>query len=178
MLDLLIRGGLIMDGSGNPGYYGAVGVQGDTVQILRGDISGVEARRTIDATGHIVCPGFIDVHSHGGLVILGEPHHEPKVRQGVTTELIGIDGNSVAPFKNPEELWQFIELDSGLNGRPPRDLSWSSVAQFLSLFDGKVSANIAYILGNSPVRILASCSTTAARAAGLRSVASATVSRC
>ena len=153
MLDLLITGGLIIDGSGNPGFYGAVGVEGDTVNILRGDTSHIEAKRVIDATGHAVSPGFIDVHSHGGLTILGEPLHEPKVRQGVTTELVGIDGNSVAPFKSQEDLHRFIELDSGLNGYPPMPATWSTVAEYLSRFDNKVAVNIAYILGNSPVRI-------------------------
>jgi len=153
MLDLLIRNGLVMDGTGGPGFYGAIGVQGDEVRILRGDVTHVESARTIDASRHVVCPGFIDVHSHGGLVILGEPRHEPKVRQGITTELIGIDGNSVAPFKNQQDLHRFIELDSGLNGRPPMPASWSTVADYLSMFDNKVAVNICYILGNSPVRI-------------------------
>ena len=153
MLDLLIRGGLIVDGTGSAGFYGAVGVQGDSVRILRGDLSDVEAGRTIDASGLVVCPGFIDLHSHGGLVILGDPHHEPKVRQGVTTELIGIDGNSVAPFKTQEDLHKFIELDAGLNGKPPLPAQWASVSDYLGMFDKKVAVNIAYILGNSPVRI-------------------------
>ena len=74
------------------------------MRVLRGDIGAVEAARTIDATGLVVCPGFIDLHSHAGLTILGEPHHDPKVRQGVTTELIGIDGISHAPFHSREEL--------------------------------------------------------------------------
>lgn len=97
MLDLLIRDGLIIDGTGNPGFYSAVGVEGERIRILRGDLSGVQAGRVIDAKGLIVCPGFIDMHAHSGLVMLAEPHHEPKVRQGVTTELIGIDGCSYAP---------------------------------------------------------------------------------
>ena len=101
MLDLLIRNGLIIDGSGNPGYYGGVGVEGDNLHILRGDTSNVQAGRFIDASDHVVAPGFIDVHSHGGLTILGEPRHEPKVRQGITTELVGIDGNSAAPLQDP-----------------------------------------------------------------------------
>ena len=67
--------------------------------IQRGDVSRLEATRTIDAAGYVVCPGFVDLHSHAGLTILGEPHHDPKVRQGVTTELVGIDGISHAPFK-------------------------------------------------------------------------------
>ena len=56
MLDLLIRNGMIIDGTGNPGFYGAVGVEGDALRVFRGDLSSVEAVRTIDATGHVVCP--------------------------------------------------------------------------------------------------------------------------
>ena len=150
MLDLLIRNGMIID---NPGFYGAIGVEGEEIQVLRGDVSDIEAVRVIDASEHVVCPGFIDLHSHGGLVILGDPKHEPKVRQGVTTELIGIDGNSVAPFKDQDELHRFIELYSGLNGKPPMPAEWSTVAEYLSMYDNKVAVNICYILGNSPVRI-------------------------
>ena len=153
MLDLLILNGLVIDGTGSPGFYAALGVQGDQVRVLLGEVSDVEANQTIDARGHVVCPGFIDVHSHGGLVILGEPRHEPKVRQGITTELIGVDGNSVAPFKSQEDLHSFIELDSGLNGIPPMPAQWSTVAEYLTMYDNKVAVNICYILGNAPVRI-------------------------
>ena len=108
MLDLLIRGGLIIDGTGNPGFYGAVGVEGDRVRILRGDVSALQAARVLDATGRIVCPGFIDMHAHSGLVMLAQPLHEPKVQQGVTTELIGVDGNSYAPFTTHEDFLKFV----------------------------------------------------------------------
>ena len=82
MLDLLIAGGLVVDGSGNPGYHGAVGIEGERVRDLPR-----RARRTspptarVDATGRVACPGFIDMHAHSGLVILAEPRHEPKVRR-------------------------------------------------------------------------------------------------
>ena len=66
MLDLLITNGLIIDGTGNPGYYGAVGVEGDVLRIFRGDPSSLQAARTINATDHVVSPGFIDMHSHSG----------------------------------------------------------------------------------------------------------------
>ena len=155
MLDLLIKGGLVIDGTGNPGFFAAVGVEGDRVRVLRGDVAGVEARRTLDATGKVVCPGFIDVHAHSGLVVLAEPRHEPKVRQGVTTELIGVDGNSYAPFRTHEDLLRFVELNSGLDGNPPLPGRWSTVAQYLDLFDGRVAVNIAYLVGNSPLRIAA-----------------------
>ena len=153
MLDLLIKNGLIIDGSGSPGFHGSVLVDGDRVTIHRGDVSHLDPTRIIDATGYIVCPGFIDLHSHAGLTILGEPHHDPKVRQGVTTELIGIDGISHAPFKSQEELHRYIWLDSGLNGYPPMSADWLTVAEMLSKYDNSVAINIAYILGNSPVRI-------------------------
>ena len=153
MLDLLIKSGLVIDGTGSPGYYGAVGVEGDAVRIFRGDLSSVEAARTIDATDHVVCPGFIDMHTHSGLVILSEQRHEPKVRQGITTELIGVDGNSYAPFRSHDDFLRFVELNSGLDGNPSLPGRWSTVEQYLAMFDEKVAVNVAYVLGNSPVRI-------------------------
>ena len=153
MLDLLITNGLVIDGSGSPGFFAAVLVEGDTVTVLRGDVSPLDPARTIDASGQVVCPGFIDLHSHAGLTIMGEPHHDPKVRQGVTTELIGIDGMSHAPFKTREEQERYIWQDSGLNGYPPLPTDWLTVAGQLDKYDNAVAVNIAFILGNSPVRI-------------------------
>ena len=153
MLDLIIKNGMVIDGSGSPGFFAAVLVENERVTLHRGDASNLEARREIDATGHVVCPGFVDLHSHAGLTILGEPHHDPKVRQGVTTELVGIDGISHAPFKTQDELHRYIWLDSGLNGYPPMPADWLTVADLLGKYDNTVAVNIAYILGNSPVRI-------------------------
>jgi N-acyl-D-amino-acid deacylase len=155
MLNLLIRDGLIIGGTGNPGFYGAVGVEAEQVRILRGDLSGVQVERMIDAKGLIICPGFIDMHAHSGLVMLAEPHHEPKVRQGVTTELIGIDGCSYAPFRSHDDFHRFVEMNSGLDGNPPLPGQWSTVDQYLNMFNNRVAVNVAYILGNSPVRICA-----------------------
>ncbi|MBM4408442.1 MAG: D-aminoacylase [Chloroflexi bacterium] len=154
MIDLLINGGQVVDGSGSPGFEAAVAVTGDTVTILRGDVSAVEAVRRIDAAGLVVCPGFIDLHSHAGLTILGEPHHEPKVRQGVTTELFGIDGISHSPFRTREELERSIWLDSGLNGEPPA-ADWLTTADLYNRYDGTVAINVAVIQGNNPLRVWA-----------------------
>ncbi len=152
MIDLLITNARIIDGSGSPWYGGSVLVTGDTVEIRRGALDGVDAARTIDAAGRVVCPGFVDLHSHAGLTILGEPHHDPKVRQGVTTELVGIDGISHVPFKSREELERYIWLESGLNGYPP-DADWLTAAGQLAKYDGSVAINVAVIVGNSPLRI-------------------------
>jgi N-acyl-D-amino-acid deacylase len=89
MFEFLIVGGHLVDGSGNVAFPGSVGIRGETVHLLRGDVSDVEAGRRIDASGKIVCPGFIDVHAHSGLVLLAEPRHLPKVHQGVTTDACG-----------------------------------------------------------------------------------------
>jgi N-acyl-D-amino-acid deacylase len=155
LLDLLINNGLIVDGTGNPGFYGSVGVAGDTISIFRGGLADLEATRVIDAKIKVVCPGFIDVHAHSGLMILAEPEHHPKVRQGITTELVGVDGNSYAPFTSHDDFLAFFELNSGLDGAPELPGSWSTVAEYLRMFDGTVAINIAYIIGNSPLRISA-----------------------
>jgi N-acyl-D-amino-acid deacylase len=155
VFDLLIVNGMIVDGTGNVGFYGAVGVEGETLRILRGDVSDLPAGRIIDATGQVVCPGFIDMHAHTGLVILAEPEHRPKVHQGITTELVGVDGNSYAPFHSRADFLRFVELNSGLDGNPPLPGSWSSVAEYLAMFDQRVAVNICYIIGNSPLRIAA-----------------------
>jgi N-acyl-D-amino-acid deacylase len=155
MFDLLIKNGMIVDGTGSEGFYGSVATRGDVITVLRGNTDGVEATRTIDGAGMVVCPGFVDLHSHAGLTILGAPNHDPKVRQGVTTELVGIDGISHAPFRTVDELNRYIWMDSGLNGYPPEPADWLTVAEQLTRYDRKVAINMAIILGNSPVRIWA-----------------------
>ncbi|MHB8672307.1 MAG: N-acyl-D-amino-acid deacylase family protein [Candidatus Limnocylindrales bacterium] len=169
MTRLLIVGGTIVDGTGAPGYPGTVAVTDDgRLRIARigpsaaatpatadDDLRAAPAARTIDATGRIVAPGFIDLHSHSGLMILADPLHEPKVRQGVTTEVIGVDGNGYAPFPDHADLEAFVVLNGGLDGRPEIVFDWATVAEQLARFDGTVSVNIATLVGNSALRIAA-----------------------
>jgi N-acyl-D-amino-acid deacylase len=160
--DLVIIGGTVVDGTGAPGRPGAVVVSGDRMRLVdsEGDADADARRtgdgvRTIDASGKIVAPGFIDLHSHSGLMILADPRHEPKVRQGITTEVIGVDGNSYAPFPNPDDLRAFVHLNAGLDGRPDIAYDWDSVDSYLGRFHEQVSLNIAYLVGNSALRIAA-----------------------
>src|SRR5918999_4118167 len=148
-VDLLIENGLLVDGSGASPSQGAVAVVGGRLRVAD-ETSGVAARRGIDATGLVVAPGFIDLHSHSGLMILADPLHEPKVRQGVTTEVIGVDGNSYAPFRDQADLEAFVELNAGLDGDPPIDHDWSSVESYLERLDAlRPSVNLALVVGNS-----------------------------
>jgi len=156
--ELLITGGTIVDGTGAPGRPGTVEVRGGRLRIVDSATEPRPAARTIDATGKVVAPGFIDLHSHSGLMILADPLHEPKVRQGITTEVIGVDGNSYAPFANPDDLAAFVEINAGLDG-DPRDggvaIDWDTVASYLTRFDRRVSVNLAFFIGNSALRIQA-----------------------
>jgi N-acyl-D-amino-acid deacylase len=154
-LELLIRGGTLVDGTGAPGRMADLGIDGDRLRTFEPGVELPDALRTIDATGKVVAPGFIDLHSHSGLMILAEPRHDPKVRQGVTTEVVGVDGNAYAPFPNRQDLLDFVVLNGGLDGRPEIAYDWSSVAEYLDRFDRGVSLNIAFLVGNSALRIAA-----------------------
>jgi len=154
--DLLITGGTVVDGTGTPGSPGTVAAVDGRIRVLGTDEPLPQhVGRRIDATGKVVAPGFIDLHSHGGLMILADGRHEPKVRQGVTTELVGVDGNAFAPFECREDLEAFVNLDAGLDGRPDIDYDWTSVASYLARYDGMVSLNVATLIGNSQLRIAA-----------------------
>src|SRR5579883_1437273 len=96
--DILIKGGLIIDGSGRPGAIGDVLVQGGRIAALGASLSAPSAAKVIDANGLAVTPGFIDIKTHSDFTLPINPKAESKVRQGVTTEIIGHCGYSVAPI--------------------------------------------------------------------------------
>jgi N-acyl-D-amino-acid deacylase len=154
--DLLVENGSIVDGTGERAYAAAVGVREGRITIVHGDTAEVSAARRIDATDRVVCPGFIDLHSHSGLMIFADPLHEPKVRQGVTTEVIGVDGLSYAPIPDPTDLEALVAMNAGLDGAPPeaRPLDWGTVETYLDRLDGlRPSLNLAYLVGSSALRI-------------------------
>jgi len=153
VVDLLITGGSLIDGTGAPARAGTVASINGRLHIGDPEWRPAHAARTIDATGLAVAPGFIDLHSHGGLVILAEPRHEPKVRQGVTTELIGVDGNGYAPFTDHDDLAAFVDLNAGLDGRPEIDYDWDTAASYIGRYDRGQAVNVAVVIGNSALRI-------------------------
>jgi N-acyl-D-amino-acid deacylase len=161
--ELLIDRGTIVDGTGSPGFAGAVGVWREQpgasarLTVLR-DPADIEVAigksdGVLDARDRVVAPGFIDLHSHSGLMLLAEPRHEPKVRQGVTTEVVGVDGLSYAPIPSRQRLDELIEMNGGLDGRPKLELDWDSVETYLERFDRGMGLNVAFLVGNSALRL-------------------------
>src|SRR6266545_686270 len=96
MLDVIIRGGRIADGSGRPAYRADVGLTRDTISHI-GGLDGEKAKATIDAKGLVVSPGFVDVHTHSDITLLVNPKAESAVRQGVTTHVFPNCGMGLAP---------------------------------------------------------------------------------
>ncbi len=152
MLDLLIRGGRVVDGAGNPWFHADVGVAGDRIAVV-GPVS-EPAARTIDADGLVVCPGFVDMHTHSDIQLLANPAHEAKVHQGVTLDVIGQDGLAYAPVTDDVLARLRVQLASWNDDPPGFDWSWRSVAEYLSRFDGRVAINVAYLVPHGTVRMI------------------------
>ncbi|HET7181672.1 MAG TPA: D-aminoacylase [Candidatus Limnocylindrales bacterium] len=164
MHEILITGGTVVDGTGAAPFPAAVGITrgapGETARIaVVRDADAIQdavgrAGRLIHADGKVVAPGFIDLHSHSGLVLLAERRHEPKVRQGVTTEVIGVDGLSYAPIDERQRLAELVEMNAGLDGRPRGlEYDWGSVGSYLDRFDEGTGVNVALLVGNSALRL-------------------------
>jgi N-acyl-D-amino-acid deacylase len=101
--DLVLRGGMVIDGTGAPARRSDVGVIGSRIASL-GDLSEAAAARSLDVSGLTLTPGFIDVHTHSEDELLTNPKAESKIRQGVTTEILGMDGGSFEPAVFADEL--------------------------------------------------------------------------
>ncbi|MFD2086495.1 amidohydrolase family protein [Brevibacillus brevis] len=152
MLDIVIRNGQVYDGTGNPWTRLDIGIRdGRIVKI--GQLHDSEAVLEIEAEGLAVCPGFIDTHVHSDLLCTKPDIHKIKVLQGVTTELLGQDGISVAPVnEQTKPLWQ--KQLRGLNG-DIGDWPWNSIDEYLQFLSrSTLAGNVAYLVPHGAVRTL------------------------
>lgn len=153
--ELLLRGGLVVDGSGAEPVTGDVLVRdGRIAAVGLGGRIDAPGARVIDADGLAVAPGFVDMHAHSDLAVLADGDHLAKVTQGVTTEVVGQDGISYAPVTD-ETMALVREQIAGWNGIPDGvDFSWRSVAEYLAEVDRRGSAtNVAYLVPQGTVRM-------------------------
>lgn len=133
MFDVLIRNGLVVDGSGKQGLKADVGIKKDRISLV-GHANGAVAAKEINADGKVVCPGIVDPHSHADLTIARSDHVrllEPLVRQGITTFIGGNCGLSLAPLGNNhrQALQQYIEVFTNLN--LDQECPWRGMGEFL-----------------------------------------------
>ena len=151
MFDILISGGTLYDGTGAPGRRADLGITGERIESVD-DLSAAAATRTIDATGLAVAPGFVDTHTHSEGDLLVNPQHACGLRQGITTEVMGLDGMSFAPL-SPVNHVMYRRWLAGLLGDPIEDLPMDSVAAFRSHYHRKVAINTAYLIPHSAIRL-------------------------
>jgi N-acyl-D-amino-acid deacylase len=157
VLDVLIRNGWVADGTGSPPFLGDVAVEGGVVVDVGPLGEAAEATRVIDATGKIVCPGFVDPHSHSDFSVLANPTAESTIRQGVTTEVVGNCGWSYAPVTPASEAYMRGRLHTFGYDKPT--IPWSSFGEHLD-FISEVghSQNLAWFVGHNAVRLAAGVS--------------------
>ncbi len=149
--DLLLRGGLVVDGTGAPGRRADVGVLGDRILVVddvttTGD--GVDAALEIDVTDRIVTPGFIDPHGHSDASVFVDGALISHLRQGFTTQLSGNCGDTLAPLTDRgRELVELSMRETGLVAR------WRTFAEYLDAVDEQaLGPNVAFLVGHGTVR--------------------------
>jgi N-acyl-D-aspartate/D-glutamate deacylase len=155
MLDLLIRGGTVVDGSGLPAYTADVGVSGDRISLVGRASAG--AARVIDADGCVVAPGFIDIHTHYDAQLHFEPTASPSSWHGVTTVITGNCGFSLFPARASDVGW-LCEMLSRVEGMSAETLAagvtfaGGGIDAFISGLSGRIGVNAGLQVGHSALR--------------------------
>ncbi len=155
MLDCLIRGGTVIDGTGMPGVRAEVGIRDGRIVAI-GAVD-EDARQILDAAGKVIAPGFVDVHTHYDAQAFWDPMLSPSPLHGVTTIFGGNCGFSVAPLS--EEAGGYLcEMLARVEGMPLEALragvpwDWSSFDDYLSRFEGRLGVNAGFLVGHSALR--------------------------
>jgi N-acyl-D-aspartate/D-glutamate deacylase len=155
LFDLLIRNAKLVDGTGVPARIADLGVMGDRIAEI-GRLP-QHARRTIDAQGQILSPGFIDVHTHYDAQVFWDPTLSPSCFHGVTTVLAGNCGFSIAPLSK-EAAPYLLRMLARVEGMPVTSLQtgvpwdWDSFGDYLGRLEGRVGVNTAFMCGHSALR--------------------------
>lgn len=152
-IDIVIRGGNVIDGTGSAPVKTDIGINGDRITIVDSiPVSAEQSSKTIDATGLHISPGFIDVHSHADGALLNDGQHASGIRQGVTTEIIAPDGLTLAPLSRANYTMYRWYL-SGILGWAPENLDMSSIEASKKHYHQQTSCNVATFAGHGPIRL-------------------------
>ena len=152
--DIVFRGGEVIDGTGKkPRYFADVGIRDGIVAAL-GDLADSETSSSVDATGCIVCPGFIDVHVHSENSLLGGRDQMAGISQGVTTQLLAPDGFGWAGLTREEALplWHYTQF---AYGEPIQEINWPTIDSYLEIFPDRSPANVYPQVPHCAVRVKA-----------------------
>ncbi|MCZ7531600.1 MAG: amidohydrolase family protein [Acidimicrobiia bacterium] len=155
MLDYLIRNASVIDGTGEPARQADVGIRDGRIASV-GEVDD-EAAEVIDATGLVLCPGFVDPHTHYDAQLLWDPFASPSNIHGVTTTISGNCGFTLAPLKADDVQWT-LEMLAEVEGMPLAALTegvgggWTSFAEYLDQLDGKLGINAAFLVGHCALR--------------------------
>ena len=150
--DLLIKNGKVVDGAGNPWYWGDIAVTGERIVAI-GKLGEAKAERIIDAKDHVVVPGFVDAHSHSDFNTLVYREMESTVMQGITTVVAGQCGSTAAPV-NPgrQEAFQ-KDVNASLPKGVSLKVTWSTFDEYLSEEEkAGLGANVAHMVGHGTIR--------------------------
>jgi N-acyl-D-amino-acid deacylase len=146
--DIVIRNGIIYDGTGSPGIKTDLGIKGNKIVAIA-DLNTATADLVIDANGLAISPGFIDIHTHTDTSLLVNPNAESKIHQGVTTEVAGNCGASPFPLNDED----FAELDKNLFEKFGIHVTWRDINGFLNILEEKqISINYATFTGHGDLR--------------------------
>jgi N-acyl-D-amino-acid deacylase len=151
LFDLIIANGTVIDGTGAPGIKSDIGIVGERIEAIDA-LVGAQAHRMIDAKGLVVSPGFVDPHTHSDADLLIDPQHAYGLRQGITTEILGLGGISFAPLSKPNYR-MYTRWLAGILGDPPEDADMSSITSFRANYHRKVAINTAYLVPSGAIRI-------------------------
>lgn len=147
--DLLIRGALVLDGTGAPGFVADLAVAGGRIAALAPGLDPVQAREVVAAEGRILAPGFIDTHTHDDAAVLLDPARLCKVAQGVTTVVVGCCGLSLSPLAPREGLPEALRLLG-----PEEAFRHGRLADYAAAVDAACPAvNVAALVGHSSLRV-------------------------